>query len=67
MAPGRKRELPAELENELTAIAKDYLHIDTLRTRNWDTHDFHEVSVWGLKDALHQAYLLGRKAAKEKK
>lgn len=30
MAPGRKRELPVKLERELTAIAHDYLHIDTL-------------------------------------
>ena len=31
-----------------------------LETRNWDGADFFEVSVWGLKKALEEAYLLGK-------
>jgi len=44
----------------LEEIAKDFLSIDTLRTQNSDSLDFHEVSVWSLKAALEAAYNLGR-------
>ena len=36
--------------------------LETLETRKWDTYDFHEVSVWGLKKALFAAYSAGIKA-----
>ena len=44
----------------LEQIAKNILDIPTLKTRNSDSLDFHEVSVWGLKKALQQAYEEGR-------
>lgn len=44
------------------AAAQKYLEIETLETRRSDELDFHEVSVWGLKEALEQAYLAGRNA-----
>ncbi|MCL2107045.1 MAG: hypothetical protein FWH26_08335 [Oscillospiraceae bacterium] len=44
----------------LEEIAKNNLGIDTLRTQNSDSLDFHEVSVWSLKAALEAAYNLGR-------
>lgn len=45
---------------QLEQIAKDILDIETLKTRNNDSLDFYEVSVWGVKDALQQAYELGK-------
>ena len=46
-----------------TAIARDYLFIETLVTRNADHLDFHEVSVRGVRDALAAAYEAGRRSA----
>ena len=44
---------------ELAEIASMTVSIDTLETRNSDSLDFHEVSVWDLRDALERAYLAG--------
>ena len=44
-------------------LAKEILDIDTLETRNSDGLDFHEVSVWDIRDALKAAFESGRKAA----
>lgn len=44
-------------------IAKEYFFIETLDERKSDSLDFHEVSVWGIKDALSAAYEAGKKAA----
>ncbi|MDE1901250.1 MAG: hypothetical protein KGI37_06385 [Alphaproteobacteria bacterium] len=41
-------------------IAKEHLNIETLKTRNSDSLDFHDCSVWGIKKALQAAYDLGR-------
>ena len=46
--------------NELEKIAKEHLGIETLKTQMSDSLDFHEVSVWSLKEALVAAYELGR-------
>src|ERR1700728_800168 len=43
----------------LKAIACEHLGIETLETRNSDTLDFHDVSVWGVKNALQAAYQAG--------
>lgn len=40
-------------------IAKDTLHIDTLKVRNSDDKDFHDVAVWEIKAALQAAYDAG--------
>ena len=50
---------------ELATIAREVLRIETLETRNSDGLDFHEVSVWGLRDALRLAYEAGAKAARQ--
>lgn len=42
--------------------AQRYLRVETLETRHSDCLDFHEVSVWALREALEQAYLAGRNA-----
>lgn len=47
------------MKQSIDSIAHDYLHIPTLETRNRDCLDFHDVSVWGVKEALEQAYRMG--------
>ena len=58
-------ELPAELLPKFEKIAKDILFIDTLKTRYSDDKDFHDVAVWGVAQAMYEAYKLGQ-ASKEK-
>jgi hypothetical protein len=50
------------LERLLNQIAAEHLHIDTLATLNSDRLDFHEVSVWGLKEALQAAFTAGQQS-----
>ena len=47
-------------EQIIRKIAADHLSIDTLETRNADSLDFHEVSVWNVKAALQAAFDAGR-------
>ena len=47
----------------LTPIACSRLGIETLLTRNSDALDFHDVSVWGVKQALREAYRAGLAAS----
>ena len=54
-----------QLDQLLTQIALDHLFIETLATRNSDSLDFHDVSVWGVKSALMAAYEAGQQAAKQ--
>ena len=49
-------------EQQFTEIAKRNLQIETLEERKSDSLDFHEVSVWGVKRALEEAFELGRQA-----
>jgi hypothetical protein len=46
-----------------TDIAREHLGIATLETRQSDSLDFHEVSVWGVKNALSHAYQAGVNAS----
>lgn len=48
-----------QIDQLLTDIAKKHLNIETLKTRNSDGLDFHDVAVWCLKDALKSAYEAG--------
>jgi hypothetical protein len=48
-----------QLDKLLAQIALDHLFIETLTTRNSDSLDFHDVSVWGVKSALMAAYQAG--------
>ena len=50
------------MEKKITKIAMDRLGIETLETRHSDSLDFHEVSVWGLREMLMAAYEHGRVA-----
>lgn len=53
------------VQNELTKIARECLLINTLITRYSDRLDFHDVSVWGVVEALKRAYELGKKENKD--
>jgi hypothetical protein len=53
------------LDNLLTQIAQRHLRIETLQTRRSDSLDFHDVSVWCLRDALEAAFNAGLQAAEE--
>lgn len=55
-----------ELAKAFDQIAQEYMSIDTLETRNSDSLDFYECSVWSIRNALAKAYELG-KAVKEAK
>ena len=44
------------IEATLQQIAREKLFIETLETRHSDSLDFHDVSVWCLKDALEAAF-----------
>jgi hypothetical protein len=46
----------------LEDIAFRVLRIRTLDTQMKDSKDFHEVSVWDLREALEEAYNAGRKS-----
>lgn len=47
----------------LAAIARNTLQMPTLETRNSDSLDFREVSVWSVREALELAYEAGAAAA----
>jgi len=49
---------------KLLEIAKEVLSLETLETRKWDTHDFHEHAVWSIKESLEKAYLAGRESCR---
>ena len=48
----------------LEQIANEKAGIETLETKNNDSLDFHEVSVWTLKAMLEAAYQAGQQAEK---
>ncbi len=50
------------LDTILEGIARNILFIETLKTRRSDELDFHEVSVWSLREALRVAYEMGRQS-----
>lgn len=44
----------------ITGIAqKNFTNVQTLKTRNSDELDFHDVSVWEIKAALEDAFIAG--------
>jgi hypothetical protein len=43
-------------------IARSLIGLETLKTRNSDSLDFHEIPVWELKRVLEEAYELGRRS-----
>jgi hypothetical protein len=53
------------VRKRLSAIAAEQLGIETLETRGLDSLDFHDVSVWGVAEALSYAYKAGQAAARK--
>ena len=53
-----------ECPSVLNDIAKKYLGISTLETRNSGAQDFHDLAVWRIKAALAAAYEAGLRAQK---
>ena len=60
-----RRNTAQPLDALLTRIAQEHLFIETLETRKSDSLDFHDVSVWGVKEALIAAYQAGLAAAQK--
>lgn len=58
----KKEDKTMKKEDILTKIAKNRIGAETLETRNSDSLDFYDISVWSLKEMLEQAYEAGRKA-----
>ena len=54
-----------QIDQLLTEIAKKHLSLETLETRNSDSLDFHDVAVWGIKDALQEVYEAGKQGQKQ--
>jgi len=46
-------------DEAINTIARDILDIETLAVRKRDSLDFHDLSVWNIKDALRAAYEAG--------
>lgn len=55
-----------EIDEKLLSIAKKHFFVETLEPRNRDSLDFHSVSVWGIQNALREAYELGLVENKKK-
>jgi hypothetical protein len=51
-------------DETLLQIAKEVLFLETLETRKWDTHDYHEHAVWSIKEALEKAYQAGKESCR---
>jgi hypothetical protein len=54
----------APSEALLLEIAAKHFHLETLETRNSDSLDFHDVSVWSIRAALEAAFAAGQAAAR---
>ena len=48
-------------------IASKVFGLETLETRHQDSLDFHDISVWSIKEALEAAYEAGLQTGKEAK
>lgn len=51
----------------LDSIGKDVFMVDTLDTRNRDCLDFHDASVWAMREAMKLAFLHGKAIGKGEK
>lgn len=45
-------------------VRERFENIKSLETKGNDSEDFHEISIWGLKEILEKAYELGKEEAK---
>lgn len=64
--PHRKPTDPnAARDALLMEIAERHLFLETLETRNSDSLDFHDASVWAIRSALEAAFEAGHRAGAE--
>ena len=63
MTTQSKTAAKAPSEALLLEIAINHFFVETLETRNSDSLDFHEVSVWAIRSALEAAFAAGQQAA----
>lgn len=49
-------------QQALEEIARKILFVETLKTQNSDSADFHDLHVAGIKAALEAAFELGRRS-----
>jgi hypothetical protein len=47
------------MPEQIEQIAQKFLNLETLKTRNSDSLDFHDLAVWQIKAALEAAYNAG--------
>ncbi|RVU83811.1 hypothetical protein EOL70_13365 [Leucothrix sargassi] len=57
-------EFTAKVNKILLNIAKENFSVDTLETKNTG-EDYSEASVWGIKEALEEAYKAGYEAGEK--
>ena len=55
---------PAYKKAAIDAIARDLLGLETLEPRRRDSLDFHDLSVWQIKEALEAAFEAGRQTSR---
>jgi len=51
--------LSQDFDRLIEQIAKKNINVETLKTRNSDSLDFHNVAVWSIKKALEEAFIAG--------
>ncbi|WP_037585176.1 DUF6900 domain-containing protein [Streptococcus parasanguinis] len=51
-----------DCDKEINAVANFVGNIPTLERQNTDSQDFHEISVWTLKEMLRISYELGKRS-----
>ncbi len=51
--------LSQDFDRLIEQIAKKHINLETLKTRNSDSLDFHNVSVSSIKKALEEAFIAG--------
>ncbi len=56
-----------QLYSILNQIAQKHLDIETLETRHSDRLDFHDVAVWGIREALQAAFEAGKQSVTQPK
>jgi len=57
--PSSMSTLSQDFDRLIEQIAKKNMNVETLKTRNSDSLDFHNVAVWSIKKALEEAFIAG--------
>lgn len=47
-------------QKAIASAAQKHLHVDDLTEKKSDREDFHEISTWGMKHAMYDAYTAGK-------